>query len=515
MKQIFPEILRPEENAGFTPGEPDDDTFLLETQKSYPGTIPSFDDENDNANAAELTEISSSSSPQEEILEPPAGGSVWDVFEQDPIPEQTAAENTQNENIEETISEVSPESQYHSQETEEQQTENEYLFADEIEIADEPSEEADQSSEPIVQLEEESEIPDNISSIELDSSFIAELEKEIEKNKVKKEIVENLEEEYPEETPNKPFESEDNPSLFLILSDINTETSSNLSSSEISSPEDKSYNAEIETEPLVEELNGSDKKKKKEKKKKSIDEEKRIKFTSLLKYPAVFLLFAVSGIALYYIWDNFGYDKLSLISGKLFGEKSDKELVKQVKDTKEKDVVRTGEPVLEKEEVQPDIQEQATTDIVAEKVKQETKTEQVVQEESKSIQKPEKLEKPKPDFARNERREEIKPPPKKAPDRQIPKNNVTRDGDISLNNKKVAKEEIYTIQIYSTPSLEDAQNWVRELKMRHNIDAYISPQVIRDRQWYRVRFGYFSSMEEATATAMKFGFTQSWIDRIR
>ncbi|HPU24257.1 MAG TPA: SPOR domain-containing protein, partial [Candidatus Kapabacteria bacterium] len=104
---------------------------------------------------------------------------------------------------------------------------------------------------------------------------------------------------------------------------------------------------------------------------------------------------------------------------------------------------------------------------------------------------------------------------KKAPDRQIPKNNVTRDGDISLNNKKVAKEEIYTIQIYSTPSLEDAQNWVRELKMRHNIDAYISPQVIRDRQWYRVRFGYFSSMEEATATAMKFGFTQSWIDRIR
>ena len=101
------------------------------------------------------------------------------------------------------------------------------------------------------------------------------------------------------------------------------------------------------------------------------------------------------------------------------------------------------------------------------------------------------------------------------PDNKIAINIVTETPKIS-SITKTDEEQTYTIQIYATTSLDDAENWVKNLKMKYNIDnVYITPQTIRDRIWYRVRFGYFSSFEEARTTALKYGFSQSWIDRIK
>jgi len=521
MKQIFSEIMRPEENTGFTPSEPDDDTFLLETQQNYPGTIPTFADENESSGTTLLTQEENLQA-NEEIPEPPSEGSVWDIFEQEQTSSQIAPENIENADIEATVSTTPQDNQFQIQEIEEKATENEYLFADDIEIANEKLEESEQLADSIAQVETETEIPENIASLELDSSFIEELEKEIEKNKAKKELVEILEEETPDNTSDQSFDSEEeNPSLFVVLSDIDTENTSNI-------PDDEKpvtgelieVFEETNKEQFSENLNNTDKKKSKvnnlEDSKDSVgsvDKEKQTRFASLIKYSAIFLLFAISGIALYYIWDNFGYDKINLISSKLFGSKSEKEIIKHTKDTKSMDATHTAEVNQVKEQAKPDTQEPIKNDQTDNK----EISKQITTEEPKVIQKQEIKEKSKPEIATNIRSDEIKPEPKKKTVENEPKKNVTNASDNSLksNTKKVAKEEIYTIQIYATPSLEDAQNWLKEIKMRYNIDAYISPQIIRDRQWYRVRYGYFSSMEEATATAMKFGFSQSWIDRIK
>lgn len=73
----------------------------------------------------------------------------------------------------------------------------------------------------------------------------------------------------------------------------------------------------------------------------------------------------------------------------------------------------------------------------------------------------------------------------------------------------------YTIQVYSSPSSEDAQFWVQRLKTMGIATAYVSTQKIRDITWYRVRFGNYPTKEEAKSAASKFGFNQLWIDRIK
>lgn len=79
----------------------------------------------------------------------------------------------------------------------------------------------------------------------------------------------------------------------------------------------------------------------------------------------------------------------------------------------------------------------------------------------------------------------------------------------------IPKDEpgIYIIQIYSSPSKEDALQWLSKLKAKNISDAFISEQKVRDKIWYRVRFGKFTTREEAKNAALRYGFAQTWIDR--
>lgn len=74
---------------------------------------------------------------------------------------------------------------------------------------------------------------------------------------------------------------------------------------------------------------------------------------------------------------------------------------------------------------------------------------------------------------------------------------------------------IFTVQIYSSPSKEDAESWLGQLKARQVPDATITEQEIKGRTWYRVRFGKFETKEDARSSALKLGYSKSWIDRIK
>ncbi len=71
------------------------------------------------------------------------------------------------------------------------------------------------------------------------------------------------------------------------------------------------------------------------------------------------------------------------------------------------------------------------------------------------------------------------------------------------------------MQIYASPSKDDAEEWARKLKRTKGVDAFISANRIRGTIWYRVRVGAYDTEEKAREAALKLGFAQSWIDRVR
>jgi cell division septation protein DedD len=74
---------------------------------------------------------------------------------------------------------------------------------------------------------------------------------------------------------------------------------------------------------------------------------------------------------------------------------------------------------------------------------------------------------------------------------------------------------VFTVQIYSTLSEDDALDWLLKLKQKNIGSAFISQQKIRDKVWYRVRFGAYQTERDAKEAAAKYGFAQSWIDRVK
>ncbi len=92
-----------------------------------------------------------------------------------------------------------------------------------------------------------------------------------------------------------------------------------------------------------------------------------------------------------------------------------------------------------------------------------------------------------------------------------PKNEKTTN----FNDKHNDIPGVYIVQIYSSQSKEDAQLWLNKLTARNINDAFISEQKMRDKIWYRVRFGNFQTREEARQAALRLGFSQTWIDRVK
>jgi septal ring-binding cell division protein DamX len=74
---------------------------------------------------------------------------------------------------------------------------------------------------------------------------------------------------------------------------------------------------------------------------------------------------------------------------------------------------------------------------------------------------------------------------------------------------------LFMVQVYSSPSLPDAEQWLRKLQARKVANPLISSQLIQGQTWYRVRFGKFTSQDQANAAARKLGFAKSWVVRLK
>jgi hypothetical protein len=74
---------------------------------------------------------------------------------------------------------------------------------------------------------------------------------------------------------------------------------------------------------------------------------------------------------------------------------------------------------------------------------------------------------------------------------------------------------VFTVQVYSSPSREDAEDWVDRLKAKSIANTFITTQNVRGQTFYRVRFGSYSTREEAETAALKLGYSTGWVDRVR
>lgn len=93
------------------------------------------------------------------------------------------------------------------------------------------------------------------------------------------------------------------------------------------------------------------------------------------------------------------------------------------------------------------------------------------------------------------------------------------DPSKSIIARKIEVDEkvkpLYSVQIYASPSKEDAEDWMMKLKRLKVSSIRMDTQKVRGELWHRVRFGEFDSKEDARNAAIKLGFAQSWIDRIK
>lgn len=123
----------------------------------------------------------------------------------------------------------------------------------------------------------------------------------------------------------------------------------------------------------------------------------------------------------------------------------------------------------------------------------------------------------------------VKPEIKKSNEERIKVEEQTQDAKSYWNNQpypdnlttRVKKsnvkegEQLFTIQVYATPSIDDAEAWKEKLERQNITDVVITSQKIKDRNWYRVRIGSYKSIDEAKSAAQKLGFANSWIDRVK
>ncbi|MFM8771604.1 MAG: SPOR domain-containing protein [Candidatus Kapaibacterium sp.] len=73
----------------------------------------------------------------------------------------------------------------------------------------------------------------------------------------------------------------------------------------------------------------------------------------------------------------------------------------------------------------------------------------------------------------------------------------------------------WVIQVHSSPSVDDADEWLQQLQSRNVGDGRIEPVTQQGRVWYRVRFGRYATREEAEQAALQLGYRNAWIDRVR
>jgi septal ring-binding cell division protein DamX len=90
-------------------------------------------------------------------------------------------------------------------------------------------------------------------------------------------------------------------------------------------------------------------------------------------------------------------------------------------------------------------------------------------------------------------------------------------GDIALKTTKSANASgaQWVVQVHSSQSIDDADEWLQQLQSRSISDGRIEPVTQKGAVWYRVRFGRYATRQEAEQAALELGYRNAWVDRIR
>lgn len=149
----------------------------------------------------------------------------------------------------------------------------------------------------------------------------------------------------------------------------------------------------------------------------------------------------------------------------------------------------------------------AETVVASRETELKPKTKTTVHEKHSSAEFPKKLPQKQNHIAQThtERPEKVVEKPKQIQQRE-------RSESISAPGSTTG---VYTVQVYSTPSKDDAEEWLERLRTKQVQGGFVSNQIVRGQTWYRVRFGAYPSREEAESAARSNGFSRSWVDRIK
>jgi|GEM_PF-2232281 len=496
-------ILKDEElYGGFEPGSSEDETFHLESQAQYPGDLPyEFldeaseipDDKTEPEPIAEEVsepeqlnqEVSEQQQVTEEITEPvsktvgldefevPSGTSVWDMFDENSSDELTQSKSAEEEKVE-------PEEATFSLEKD----------IDTLEIS-EPVE-IDDDLKKLLQNELKSreeklsskltDILPPVTVISSDTAFQP-VEELLDTEEIE---LTGFDAEHPSTAGLKSFEQAEEPIAHksVVEKKINEEI------------DEKSEESILEEVPIEEKTASK----------------KPILLWKVIGASAAIIVFLASAILIGYL---LFYKNQNIFNETKKQQKVDTLIVKKepqntpvaatIKDSTSKAaaepkkivIATKAEPKVKVKEMKPKI--------LLEKPKLASANKSILKQE---VKKTIAIKPSKPVLAHKVEKPAVKQTPT-----PIPKPLVT-------NNKKSQKPsqsvgEIYAIEVYSTPSKEDADDWVKRLRNKNLTDIRIKPQKIRDATWYKVRFGNFKTKEQAKDAARKYGFAQSWIDRIQ
>ena len=467
-----------EEYGGFEPDENDDESFMLEDENDYPAKLPDkFSDE-----ASSTVPVTASVDFEDGDEEPEAEEPI-DNKAEEPIEKiEEFEENDAESNFEEEIP---------------SESEIDEVIEDKIE------------SEETEEIPTEEEVEDE--SVEFDDDFKKKLQEDIDKSKAKREAKEVLEEPQSETEPAKQIG--DDAETVVMLSDIDADKPSSIKSEEVNEvpPDFESTPDEPVTEEITEEK-----------------EKKKTPVWILMLYSSVATLIVTLG-AVWMIWAFLLSDSEE--------HNPDEPHVEEVVENHEEHTPKHEEKVVVSDTMSEeernwldsmDIDEKDTMLTYQEDKEFFAGLEDEFDEEGHS------KDKPKDNHIDEKEPKKVKPKvaPKKKKKEDIASNNVTKsvapkskkksnvkidESQFSMPQPKGPAPEtgLFMVQIYSSPSREDAESWLGQLKARQVPNPMITEHEMKGRTWYRVRYGKFETKEAARSSALELGYSQSWIDRVK
>lgn len=520
MDSIFSDQLKEEELLSGFELLNTDDSFLLDNGIEYPGKLPYKlspieikDAEASEKLIKEFLQLNKKETTQTEENK----GTVWNLFEEDENELLRASQSSDiedNEDIKlglsfddqnEDITNSSPE-QYQDEEKIESE-----VVSSEIEEESYPdkfnSNEEDILEDSLDTEQDEEPVPENYNKeieedVKFDEDFLAVLQADLNKSLVKKSDSESPKSIQIQKEDDADF------SDFHPVDELEDAILIEFDSLGVNKPSEFKENENKVTSTLTKKLKpiGQQKEKKqkpvKEKKQKPEKERKKITFPAI---PWRKIAFATSTVAIFGGIFFLGYYLF-------FIDPETQEQINQIKNFKVKKSINEADTLQIISPEEKPLQDRANSQdsLAFAQNKLDDSTHKNSQLALNSF--PEKK-------LRNEIvfKEKIFSPSKFSKRTLIPTKTTNEPKNTNLNNTSFNENEdrLYVVEVFSTPIKEEAEKWLLNLHNRKIYDGVIRTQKIRDDIWYKVRFGNYSSYEEAKLAILKSGIKNARIDRIK